>query len=391
MRTIMEWTRQERQFVELAELGRLTIGELLQQNITAENTANTVKADLETVVNLVHTAFEQMNQRLMSRDEEIRRVVESIVEHLEDGRKGHQSLEHYIEKRVVSRFQEVEKYSKDFDAWKLRWNDIVDKLKEQGKRFVTCQNQVDNLQERATKLETDYRSLVTFLQGRLDNLEKGSTIAEISLKSEHQFVVDNLARLEECIGQLREEVNGITEDEVQVPPAPPTFTRPIHMEFDAGEGVPPPFIPLRQRRGRDDGSSGFPVNYQAQEPDCFTRSRENSGIPAMASWTLPSRVSPQLPAGAPGRPTRISVATVEEVRDDWRHFQLPRLELPEMAPWKKAMYFSDWMKKACVSTNSVSLRFSNYVKSMFIAAEERYKTQQGTTHTVQLRHPVPEE
>ena len=85
------------------------------------------------------------------------------------------------------------------------------------------------------------------------------------------------------------------------------------------------------------------------------------------------------------------MATVDEDRDDWRHFQLPRLELPEMSPWKKAMYFTDWMKRVCVSTNSVSLRFSDYVKSMFLAAEARYKTQQGTATAVRLRHPAPED
>ena len=136
VRTMMEWTRHEQQFVELTELSRLTIGELLQQNLTVGNEVHTLASGLETVVSHVKAAFEQLNQRLVSRDEDVRRAVESIVDYIEDGRKGHQSLEHYIESRVVSRFRELEKQREDLEDFKSRWNDIVDKTRAQGKAFA---------------------------------------------------------------------------------------------------------------------------------------------------------------------------------------------------------------------------------------------------------------
>ena len=104
-----------------------------------------------------------------------------------------------------------------------------------------------------------------------------------------------------------------------------------------------------------------------------------SGLSAMSAAPIPQR--------SPSR-TRMRVSTMSPVeegkRDDWKHFSLPKLDLPEEAPWKKAMHFNDWMKRVTISANSVSMNFSNFTKSMFQQAEIRYRSKQGKAENATL-------
>jgi len=83
MGTLIEWTRSGQQFVELSELSRITIGNLLQQNQTTNNDLQTMSAEMERLVTHIRAAFEVLNQKLMSRDQDVRTAIECIAGQLE--------------------------------------------------------------------------------------------------------------------------------------------------------------------------------------------------------------------------------------------------------------------------------------------------------------------
>ena len=172
VRTMIEWTRQEQQFVETTELSRIVIKRMLEQHQDVTSDVQALAMELENVVNQLRITFGHLNQKMMSRDLEVRKTVEAIVGQMEVDEQNRRKITQFIEEDIIKRVLEVERHiswKPDFDRW-----------------TTTTSNRCASMEKEFMDLQTATNYGLHILQERVDELAR--TVKDRGIVQSQQYV-----------------------------------------------------------------------------------------------------------------------------------------------------------------------------------------------------------